>query len=102
MHKTLATASPNAIDKITMKQTLEFSKYIFSEKEIEDLKRRVLVAKLLRVGETWKKIKAETGAHLQTIALVSKRLKKEKNLRSVPKKNQTRPIFNFGAHKEAD
>jgi len=61
------------------------------------------VAKLLRVGESWKNIKEETGAHLQTIAIISKRLKSERTgLNSmVSKKLNERsdgkgPVFVFG------
>lgn len=77
--------------------------YIFSEKEITDFKRRGEVAKKLKAGITWKNIKETTGAHLQTIAIISKRLKSGKENSSTqrsdgtgPETRNKRPIFVFG------
>lgn len=61
---------------------LSFPDYVFSQKEIKDLKRRQKVAGMLRVGEKWQKIKGVTGAHLQTIAIISRRLKSQNKIKS--------------------
>ena len=80
-----------------MGKVLSFPEQIFSEKEIRDFKRRAKVAKLLGVGERWKKIKEETGAHLQTIAIVSKRLKSRTATPKTHSRSRAgKPIFTFG------
>ena len=84
-----------------MNKIITVPAYILSEKEIKDLERRVRVAKLLRVGETWEKIKKATGAHLQTIALVSKRLKLTKTKKGISnQKSVTSSLFSYGQSSE--
>ncbi|MCL5004059.1 MAG: Trp family transcriptional regulator [Patescibacteria group bacterium] len=82
---------------------IKFPQEIFSPKELLDFKRRVRVSEFLKSGKTWNEIRQKTGAHLQTISLVSKRLKAAKSSRpggSIPKTNQRtrrgRTIFVFG------
>jgi|GEM_PF-3649233 uncharacterized protein YerC len=79
---------------------LTFPHYIFSEKEIRDFKRRERVVSLLIKGETWKSIKETTGAHLQTISTISKRLKGTGQKIPTAKGNRlliSKPVFVFGA-----
>lgn len=86
-----------------MTRIYNFSSQIFSEKEVRDFKRRQEVIRLLRVGETWKKIREKTGAHLQTIALIAKRLKtlKEPKSKTSQTKKPNQAIFVFGQKNES-
>lgn len=79
-----------------MERTLNLPRNALSEKEIKDFERRIKVIKLLRVGERWQKIKEKTGAHLQTIAIIAKRLKKQKQNQKALTVRQKKPIFIFG------
>ena len=80
-----------------MPKDIIFPRIIFSQKEIRDFQKRTKVVKLLGAGERWKKIKEKTGAHLQTIAIVAKRLKIKKSpLITHSRVREFKPIFTFG------
>lgn len=88
-----------------MIKIVNFPQNIFSEKELTDFKRRQEVVRLLGVGETWKNIRSKTGAHLQTIAILAKRLKSQKvDSQFKPSQNQklSSPIFEFGSSSEKE